>query len=113
MPAPVSFVGFVERPLFHPDRKPFARKEVTPASSLITPPRPKLLQPPQGVILRGTVLSDHFRAAIFERGPKQDYVRIEEGGSLDGWTVKSVFRTTILLQAENQELSMKLQTETK
>jgi hypothetical protein len=60
--------------------------------------------------LRGTVISGPFRSAVFERAAKKDYVRIEEGGQLEGWTLAKVTRSEIVLQGAGQELSMKLET---
>jgi hypothetical protein len=99
----------IERPLFHPGRRPFAERSAIPV-----PPRnaaPSSLPPPQGFILRGTVMSAPVQSAIFERAAKKDYVRVQEGGQLEGWTLVEVTRSGILLRAAGQELSMKLQTD--
>jgi hypothetical protein len=65
---------------------------------------------PQGFTLRGTVISGPFRSAVFERAAKKDYVRIEEGGQLEGWTLAKVTRSEIVLLGAGQELPMKLET---
>jgi hypothetical protein len=108
-PPPDAYKAFNERPLFHPGRRPFAEKSVLAAAAQATP-APRLLPVPQGFTLRGTVISGPFRSAIFERAAKKDYVRIEEGGQLEGWTLAKVTRSEIVLQGAGQELSLKLET---
>jgi hypothetical protein len=119
-PPPEAYKAALDRPLFHPSRRPFAersaiaaaeRSALAAAQAAKAPaaPPPMRLPPPQGVTLKGTIVSGPFRSAIFERAAKRDYVRIEEGGELDGWTLARVTRSEILLRGGGQELSLKLE----
>jgi hypothetical protein len=107
--------------LFHPGRRPFAERSVIAAAAALAakppplapqaasiPPRPALL-PPQGLTLRGTIVSGPFRSAIFERAARKDYIRVEEGAQLEGWTLAKVTRSEIVLRASGQELTIKLE----
>ncbi len=112
MPDPLSpeaYKAFGERPLFHPGRRPFPERSVLAAAAQANS-APRVLAAPQGFTLRGTVLSGPFRSAVFERAAKKDYVRVEEGGQLEGWTLTKITRSEIVLQGAGQELSMKLET---
>jgi hypothetical protein len=117
---PEAYKAALERPLFHPGRRPFAERSVIAAAAAaaaakMTPPQAPpvpaqtVLLPPQGLTLRGTIVSGPFRSAIFERAAKRDYIRIEEGEKLDGWTLAKVTRSGILLRAGGQELALKLE----
>jgi hypothetical protein len=119
-PPPEAYKAVLERPLFHPGRRPFAERSAIAAAERSTlaaaqaiktqaPPAPVRLPPPQGVTLRGTIVSGPFRSAIFERVARKDYVRVEEGGQLEGWTLAKVTRSEILLKEGGQELSLKLE----
>jgi hypothetical protein len=107
-PPPEAYRAFTERPLFHPGRRPFPERSALLAAAQATP-APRVLPVPQGLSLRGTVISGPFRSAIFERIAKKDYIRIEEGAQLEGWTLIKITRSEILLQGAGQELSMKLE----
>ena len=123
LPAPPpaeAYRAVLERPLFHPGRRPFADRSAIAAAERsaraaeaqkapAAPPPPVLLAPPQGVTLRGTIVSGPFRSAIFERTGRKDYVRIEEGGVLEGWTLTKVSRAGVLFKGGGRELEIKLE----
>ncbi len=109
LPSPEAYKAFNERPLFHPGRRPFPEKSALAAAAQANP-APRILPVPQGLTLRGTVISGPFRSAVFERAAKKDYVKVEEGGQLEGWTLTKITRSEIVLQGAGQELSMKLET---
>jgi hypothetical protein len=120
-PPPEAYKPVLDRPLFHPGRLPFAERSVIAAATAernalaaqaakapAPAPPPVLLPPPQGVTFRGTIISGPFRSAIFERTGRKDYVRVEEGGVLDGWTLAKITRSEIQLRANGQDLELKL-----
>jgi hypothetical protein len=61
------------------------------------------------VTLRGTIVSGPVRSAIFERAARKDYIRVEEGAQLEGWTLAKVTRAGVVLKGGGQELAMKLE----
>ena len=107
----------LERPLFHPSRRPFpdrktlvaleaatkAKQTVPTAAAPPTPPPPP--SPPQGVQLRGTVLAGPLQSAVFERTSGQTYIRVREGEQLDGWTLVKIGREEIVLRRGDQSVT--------
>jgi hypothetical protein len=108
----------LERPLFHPSRRPFpdrktlvaleaaAKAKQTVPAPAAPPPRPP--SPPQGVQLRGTLLAGPLQSAVFERVGSQTYVRVREGEQLDGWTLVRIGREEIVLRQGNQSVAWPL-----
>jgi hypothetical protein len=107
----------LERPLFHPSRRPFpdrkallaleatakAKQISQPAAASPPPPRP-----PQGVQLRGTVLAGPLQSAVFERTGSQTYITVSEGEQLDGWTLVKIDREEIVLRRGDQSVTWPL-----
>lgn len=107
----------LERPLFHPSRRPFPDRkalvalEATAKAKQISQPAaapPPPPTPPQGVQLRGTVLAGPLQSAVFERTGSQTYMRISEGEQLDGWTLVKIGREEIVLRRGDQSVTWPL-----
>jgi hypothetical protein len=107
----------LERPLFHPSRRPFpdrktlvaleaaAKTKQTVPAAAAPPPPPPPPSPPQGVQLRGTVLAGPLQSAVFERTSGQTYVRVREGEQLDGWTLVKIGREEVVLRRGDQSVT--------
>ena len=108
----------LERPLFHPSRRPFPdrktllalevaakAKQAAPPAAAPPPPPPS---PPNGVQLRGTVLAGPLQSAVFERVGSQTYVRVREGEQLDGWTLVKIGREEVVLRRGDQSVTWPL-----
>jgi hypothetical protein len=108
----------LERPVFHPSRRPFPDRktlvvlEATAKSKQAAPPAvappPRPPSPPQNVQLRGTVLAGPLQSAVFERVGTQNYIRLTEGGQLDGWTLVKIGQEEVVLRLGEQSLTLPL-----
>ena len=122
LPAQAAFEDYrfaLERPLFHPSRTPFPdRKSLaaleaaakarqaapSPAALPQAPPAP----PPQGFLLRGTVIADPLLSAVFERVGKESYVRVRQGEQLEGWTLVEITRENVVLRLGDRTVTWPL-----
>jgi len=113
-----DYSSALERPLFHPSRRPFpdrktlvaleaAAKSKQPAPKPSAPPPPPP-SPPQNVQLRGTVLAGSLQSAVFERTGSQNYIRLIEGGQLDGWTLVKIGQEEVVLRLGEQSVTLPL-----
>jgi hypothetical protein len=121
LPAQAGFEDYrfaLERPLFHPSRRPFpdrktlvaleaaAKSKQAPPPPPAPPPRPP--SPPQNVQLRGTVLVGPLQSAVFERAGSQNYIRLSEGAQLDGWTLVRISQEEVVLRLGDQSVTLPL-----
>jgi hypothetical protein len=120
LPAQAAFDDYrfaLERPLFHPSRRPFPErkalaaleaaakaKQTVPSPPPAAPPPP----PPQGFLLRGTVIAGPLQSAIFERSGKDGYMRVLEGEQLEGWTLVEITRQNVVLQLGDRTVTWPL-----
>jgi hypothetical protein len=123
LPEQASFEEYrfaLERPLFHPSRRPFPdrkslaaieaamkARQTVPAIAAPPPPPPPPL-PPQGIQLRGTVFAGPVQSAVFERGGSPNYLRIRVGEQLDGWTLVKIGREEVVLRLGDQSVTWPL-----
>lgn len=112
-PAPTpkaAFAEIAERPLFESTRRPFIAKPA-PAS---LPPAPVVAAPPPApppapTSLRGThmlvgvVVIKDSRIALLKPVAAPDVLRVAEGDTVQGWTVRRIVDDRILLQAGGSE----------
>jgi hypothetical protein len=126
LPAPADFEDYrfaLERPLFHPSRRPFPdrkalvaleaaakAKQIVPSPTPAAPP--SSAPPPQGFLLRGTVIAGPLQSAIFERSGKDGYMRVREGEQLEGWTLVEITRQNVVLRLGDRTVSWPLAKET-
>jgi hypothetical protein len=88
-PAPrIAYAGIVERPLFNRTRRPIAepeaKKRVVRETSL-------------SVELAGIVVDGGTVAAFLKVANTPNVVRVTEGSSLEGWTVKEIGQDSVTL----------------
>ena len=112
----------LERPLFHPSRRPFPDRKALAALEAATKakqtapapaaPPPSAPPPPQGFLLRGTVIAGPLQSAIFERSGKDGYMRVREGEQLEGWTLVEITRQNVVLRLGDRTVSWPLAKET-
>ena len=128
LPAQAAFDDFrpaLERPLFHPSRQPFPdrkslialeaavkAKQVAQAPAPVAPPPPSVVQPPQGFLLRGTVIAGPLQSAVFERAGSQSYIRVRAGEQLEGWTLSKIARAEVQLRFGDQTVTWPLAKDT-
>ncbi len=93
-----------EKPLFHPDRKPFAAELTSGAEGAA-----ELTEAP--FQLKGVVLANGMARASLRRNVEGDIEWVSRGNTIDGWMLESVrsdrvvlsrgeYRTTLLLYPE-------------
>ena len=120
LPAQAAFEDYrfaLERPLFHPSRRPFPErkalavleaaakaKQAVPSPPPAAPPQ----SPPQGFLLRGTVIAGPLQSAIFERSGKDGYMRVREGEQLEGWTLVEITRQNVVLRLGDRTVTWPL-----
>lgn len=89
VPALASLSATVERPLFAPSRRPPA--VVTPSVTAPSQPAAPVTAPPEfGMSLTAVVFDADVRVAYFLKKSNGEFARLEEGESLDGWTLTEV-----------------------
>jgi hypothetical protein len=110
----------LERPLFHPSRRPFpdrkallaletaAKAKQAAQRSTPVPQPPPAPSPPQGFLLRGTVIAGPLQSAVFERQGKDGYVRVRAGEQLEGWTLVRIARQEVQLRLGEQTVTWPL-----
>jgi hypothetical protein len=122
LPAQAAFEDHraaLERPLFHPSRRPFPdrkallaletaakAKQAAQRPAPVPPPPPP--SPPQGFLLRGTVIAGPLQSAVFERQGKEGYVRVRAGEQLEGWTLVKIERQEVQLRLGEQTVTWAL-----
>ena len=123
LPVQAAFEDYrfaLERPVLHPSRRPFPDRNALVALEAAAkakqtagippppaaPPPPKA--PPQGFLLRGTMIAGSRQSAIFERPGKESYVRIGEGEKLEGWTLVKITRQDVVLSLGDQTVTWPL-----
>jgi hypothetical protein len=90
-----SFTEVTERPLFSSTRRP-SPKEARQNSDR-----------PLGATLAGIVISGASRSIIVARGDPPVLTRLKQGDEIDGWSVRSIEPTRVLLQRGNDEQQIK------
>lgn len=122
LPEQAAFENYrsaLERPVFHPSRRPFpdrktlvaleaAAKSKQAAPKPAAPPPPSPPSPPQNVQLRGTVLAGPLQSAVLERIGTQNYIRLTEGAQLDGWTLVKIGQEEVVLRLGEQSVTLPL-----
>ena len=105
----------LERPLFHPSRRPFPDRkalalEAAKAKLAVPSPTPAVPPPapPQGFLLRGTVIAGPLQSAIFERSGKDGYLQVREGEQLEGWTLVEITRQNVMLRLGDRTVTWPL-----
>ena len=99
-----------ERPLFSPSRRPPA-PAVLGAEPPPPPPKPALKpaapeRPP--LILVGTIIGENEKLAIFFNQATNSVTRVREGEAESGWLLRSVAERAIILQKDNQTVTLDL-----
>jgi hypothetical protein len=120
LPAQAAFDDYsfaLERPLFHPSRRPFPDRKALVALEAAAkakqtvpspPPAAPPPAPPQGFLLRGTVIAGPLQSAIFERSGKDGYMRVREGEQLEGWTLVEITRQNVVLRLGDRTVTWPL-----
>lgn len=121
LPVQAAFEDYrfaLERPVLHPSRRPFpdrkaliafeAAAKVKQTAAIPPPPAAPPKAPPQGFLLRGTMIAGSQQSAIFERPGKESYVRIGEGEKLEGWTLVKITRQDVVLSLGDQTVTWPL-----
>ena len=93
VPAADTLAATVERPLFSPSRRP--PFEAPPVEIAPAQPPPPLPVPS----LRGILMVRGAPLALLE-GTSGSTVRVRQGDTIDGWTVRSITRGQVALEAE-------------
>jgi hypothetical protein len=101
-----TYQAAFDKPLFHPSRRPFPDKALQASRPAET--APVEVMPPQGVLLRGAVISGPFRSAIFERTGQPGYFRMLEGEELQGWRLIRIARKEVVLRFGDKEVTWQL-----
>lgn len=97
-----------ERPIFSPSRRPPAPAvAAAPYVPRPAPPAPVVLQRPQ-LSLVGTVAGDAQGFGIFVEQSGDKVVRLKTGEVHQGWTLLEVRPRDIVLQKENQTVTLSL-----
>ena len=98
---PERWAGILERPLFHPDRRPWVE---APAAGI--PAAPPAEAPAWSLL--GTAL-DGARSSALVRSPTLPRpVLLRRGDSLEGWRVQAILRGRVLLERDGRRFELAL-----
>jgi hypothetical protein len=93
--APLStFSAVTDRPLFSPDRRP------APAAS-------ETLGAWSALVLAGIVVTPASREALIAHGNPAKIVHLQEGQSVDGWTVRSIAADRVVVANGGEQHEMR------
>jgi hypothetical protein len=99
----------VARPLFEKKRRPVApppRVAAAPAPAVAVPKRQA---DPNALTLLGILKREERGAiALFRRNPTGQHLRLEEGETVDGWTVDRIEAEHVVLRNGDTKISLKL-----
>jgi hypothetical protein len=102
----------VRRPLFEKQRRPVepppARAAATPAPP---PVAPKRSVDPNALTLLGVLMSDGSGAgaiALMRRNQTGQNVRLQEGDTVDGWTIERIETARVLIRQGDTKIALEL-----
>jgi Type II secretion system protein C len=98
----------IRRPLFEKTRRPVKPKPAAPAKAPpATVPRPQADR--NALTLLGVITSESGSAiALFRRNPTGQNVRLQEGDTVDGWTIERIEPDRVLLKQGDAKLALEL-----
>lgn len=109
LPALVDLTETVERPLFSPVRRP-PQAMTAPAQEEVAIPALSANAPPPSMKLSAIVIDAGRRFALLQRPAASGTVRVEQGDSVDGWTLSEVRADGVTLQKDDRRHEIALRT---
>lgn len=103
-PPLARFAASLERPLFHPGRRPLPIRpppEPTPVAEIPAPP-------PVGYRLRGAIITGEVRTAILEGTELAEHLRLGEGEKFKGWTLARIEPRSVTFKLRDQTFVLEL-----
>jgi len=91
LPPLSEFDETIERPLFHPTRRPVL------SAATAQPNRPPSSLP-GGYSLRGIVMTPAGRTALFQTQRDDEYLRVKKGEAIEGWTIDEINPDHVLVR---------------
>jgi type II secretory pathway component PulC len=92
-----NYQAVLERPLFSPNRRP------PPEDSMIT-----LVSQDFDFGLKGVIIDDDVRTALFRRQADGQIVRLTEGDEIEGWTLLEVELDFVVMERDGHEEVLEL-----
>lgn len=108
LPALVDLTETVDRPVFSPVRRP-PQAPTAPAQEVAMPTQ-SADAPPPSVKLSAVVIEQQRRFALLQRLSAAGTVRVEQGDSVDGWTLSEVRPDGVTLEKEDRRHEIALRT---
>ena len=98
----------IGRPLFEKRRRPVEPPvaHVPVIQAPAAPPR--RLPDPNALTLLGILLSEGRTIALLKRNPSGQNVRVEEGDTIDGWTIERIESQRIVLRQDGTQIALQL-----
>jgi len=98
----------IGRPLFEKRRRP-VEPPVVHAPVIQAPAAPpRRLPDPNALTLLGILLSEGRTIALLKRNPSGQNVRVEEGDTIDGWTIERIESQRIVLRQDGTQIALQL-----
>ncbi|WP_162241293.1 hypothetical protein [Methylobacterium sp. Leaf113] len=109
IPAPLDLDAMIatrDRPLFVPGRHPPRPPTQLSAAPPITVPI--VARPPPGAVVTGIILGPSIRMATLKLTSTGKNVALEEGGTLEGWTLQEISAHTVVFVQDDRVLKLAL-----
>jgi hypothetical protein len=96
----------VERPLFERGRRPVRTPVIEPVKA---PPPPLPRGPdPNALELVGILAGDQQAVVLLKRRPSGQQVRVQQGDTVDGWTIDRIEPQRVILKHGTTEVALQL-----
>ena len=111
--SPDRWAAILERPLFHPDRRPWVESVPEPAVAVAPvavapdPAQSQVAEPPNGILL-GTVINGSRNSALVRGTSSPHPAILRRGDSVDGWTVQAIERGRMVLERDGLRFELAL-----
>jgi hypothetical protein len=96
--APERWAAILERPLFHPGRRPAELTPPDPPRSAGAARAPTAEAEAPGWVLLGTALDGARSSALLRSTAAPHPIILRRGDSLEGWTVQAIARGSVVLE---------------
>jgi len=99
----------VRRPLFERNRRPVEPPvAVAPPAKLPMAAVPRRTADPNALALLGILVSEGRAIALLSRNQTGQHVRVEEGDTVDGWTIERIESQRVVLRHGDTHIALQL-----
>jgi hypothetical protein len=98
----------VSRPLFEKMRRPVEPPAARASVPVKPPPVPRRTADPKALTLLGILVSEGRAIALLSRNQTGQNVRVEEGDTVDGWTIERIEARHVVLRHGDTKIALQV-----